>query len=366
MEDYAILRMPAHPMKSSTPPARESRPELMPPPALLDAIPFPALLAMDDGTIASANESLATLCGWSAGSAAGRPLAALVPAEVARALLAPKGCAGVPGVLAAADGRPIAVEWISRPAGDAAHLLVCARDCARERELEDYITANQCFEMSAALSGGLAHDFNNVLAAILGLSEIISLRLPEDSPLQGFATRIGGSIDRAKILVRRFSQFSRKGTGVIEAQPVAMILQELEPLLDAFLPGNMPVELALAEDTPWAMADRHVIEQILLNCANYMRTHLRNDGARLRLASSKAETGGGPLIQMSGQGEGFIGLKIENIFALDTRPTSTAYESGAGLFVARKLATAAGGSLEVRREDTRTVAFVLTLPRADD
>lgn len=355
-------------MKSSAtstrrPPAKAAPP---PAPALLDAIPFPALLVRTDGTIASVNSSLATLCGWAEGTATDRPLAALVPAEVARTLLAPAGCQGIDGVIAAADGRPIPVQWLSRAAGDTTHLLICARDCARERELEDYITSNQCFEVSAAMSGGLAHDFNNVLAAILGLSELISLRLPEDSPLQGFATRIGGSIERAKILVRRFSQFSRKGTGIIEPQPVAMILQELEPLLNAFLPGNMPVELALAEDTPWALGDRHVIEQVLLNCANYLRTHLRKDGGGLKLACSASATTGEPVILMSGHGEGLIGEKLDHIFLLDTRPTTTAYESGSGLFVARKLALAAGGSLDVRRENGRTVTFALTLPRAPD
>jgi nitrogen-specific signal transduction histidine kinase len=333
---------------------------------MLDAIPFPALLASADGTILAANQALTSLCGWSVDTAANRPLAALVPVEVAQALLAPAGCVGIPGVLAAADGRAIPVEWVSRPvAGEARH-LVCARDCTRERELEDYIAANQCYEVSAAMSGGLAHDFNNVLAAILGLAEIISLRLPEDSPLQGFATRIGGSIDRAKVLVRRFSSFSRKGTGAIEPQPVAMILQELEPLLDAFLPGNMPVEFELAEDTPWAVADRHVLEQIVLNIANFMRTHLRADGGKLRVRSRASAPGAGPRIEISGTGEGFLGAKVDDIFRLDTRRTTTAYESGAGLYVARKFATESGGALEVRRDDSRTVTFALTLPKAPE
>ena len=331
---------------------------------MLDAIPFPALLARADGTIAAANEALASLCGWSADEAAGRPLAALVPAEVAQALLAPGGCRGIAGVIAAGDGRAIAVEWLSRPISGDGGVLVCARDCTRERTLEDYIVANQCFEVSAAMSGGLAHDFNNVLAAILGLAELISLRLPEDSPLQGFATRIGGSIERAKILVRRFSQFSRKGTGVIEPQPTAMILQELAPLLDAFLPGNLPVEFDLAEDTPWALADRHTFEQIVLNCANFMRTHLRGDGGWLRISARAGGPGGGPLIEISGSGEGFLGVVLDRLFELDTSPTTTAYESGAGLFAARRMAAESGGSLDVRRSDNRAVVFTLTLPLA--
>lgn len=353
-------------MKSSTATPRPAKkpPNSLPVPSMLDAIPFPALLASTSGTILAANEALTALCGWSADTASNRPLAALVPAEVAQGLLAPAGSRGIAGVLAAADGRAIPVEWVSRPVAQEGQFLICARDCTRERVLEDYIAANQCFEVSAAMSGGLAHDFNNVLAAILGLAELISLRLPDDSPLQGFATRIGGSIDRAKHLVRRFSGFSRKGTGIVEAQPTAMILQELEPLLDAFLPGNMPIEFTLDEDTPWALADRHVLEQIVLNCANFMRTHLRNDGGKLRVISRAAAPGAGPLIEFSGTGEGFIGAKLDDIFILDTRRTTTAYESGAGLFVARKLASESGGTLEVRRGDSRTVTFALTLPRA--
>ncbi|MBE2213789.1 MAG: hypothetical protein IAE82_07955 [Opitutaceae bacterium] len=355
-------------MKTSTATPRPSRKPTptAPAPSMLDAIPFPALLASADGTILAANATLITLCGWTADTAAQRPLAALVPAEVAQALLAPAGCPGLPGVLAAADGRAIPVEWLSRPVAGEGRYLVCARDCTRERQLEDYIAANQCFEVSAAMSGGLAHDFNNVLAAILGLAELISLRLPEDSPLQGFAKRIGGSIDRAKLLVRRFSGFSRKGTGVVEPQPVAMILQELDSLLDAFLPGNLPVEFSLAEDTPWTVADRHALEQIVLNIANFLRTHLRADGGKLRIRARAAAPGAGPLIEVSGTGDGFLGARIDGLFLLDTRRTTTAYESGAGLFVARKFATESGGTLEVRRDDSRTITFALTLPRAPD
>lgn len=355
-------------MKPPTAPLRTPKPTVHPAPApsTLDAIPFPSLLARADGTIVAANEALSTLCGWSEGTAAGRPLAALVPPEVAQALLAPAGSRGIAGVLAAADGRAIPVEWLSRPVTGEDGLLVCARDRTRERLLEDYIAATQCFEVAAAMSGGLAHDFNNVLAAILGLSELISLRLPEDSPLQGFATRIGGSIERAKVLVRRFSQFSRKGTGVIEPQPTAMILQELESMLDAFLPGNLPLEYSLSEDTPWAQADRHVIEQVVLNCANFMRTHLRQDGGRLHLSTRAAAPGGGPLIELSGCGDGFLGAKLDEVFTLDTRQTATAYESGAGLFVARKLALEAGGTLEMRRANNRTVVFTFTLPKAEE
>lgn len=333
---------------------------------MLDAIPLPALLARADGTIVAANATLAALCGWSAETAPNRPLAALVPAEVAQTLLRPSGSQSAPGVLAAADGRALPVEWLSRPVAGEGQFLICARECARERLLEDYITGNQCFEVSAAMAGGLAHDFNNVLAAILGLAELISLRLPEDSPLQGFATRIGGSIERAKVLVRRFSQFSRKGTGVVEPQPTALILQELQPMLAAFLPGNLPLDIALAEDTPWAVADRHVLEQIVLNCANFLRTRLRNDGGRLKLASRAAAAGAGPIIEFTASGEGLVGLRLDGIFELDTRRTGDAYESGAGLFVARRLAADSGGSLEVRRTDPRTIVFALTLPKAEE
>jgi signal transduction histidine kinase len=289
----------------------------------------------------------------------------IVPAEAAACLLDPAGVGALRAPLRTRDGKGPMIEWTSchAPAGDAL-LLITGRDVSRETSLEDYITANQWFELAAALSGGLAHDFNNALAAILGLSELISLRLPPDSPLQDFSAKIARSVDRAKVLVRRFSQFSRKSPGLVEAQPTAMLLGDMGTLLVGFLPGNVTFEISTCAETPWCRADRHALEQIVLNCVNFLRGRLRAETGRIVLASRASADGSHALIELTGSGQGLVGVDVEAIFNLDLRPTASAYESGAGLFTARLIASRHETRLHARRDDPRTVTFVIEVPAA--
>jgi hypothetical protein len=266
----------------------------------------------------------------------------------------------------AVNGSPVCwVAWSSKPWPlDPALRLVTGIDVTREHALEDYIAANQWFETAAALSGGLAHDFNNALAGILGLSEIISLRLPEDSPLHGFTSRIAASVDRAKTIVRRFSQFSRKSTGVADAQPTAMLVDELVPLLKAFMPSAVVVTSAVDPETPWCRAERHEFEHILLNCCTFFRARLRQEGGTLHLAALPAPERAGAVVRLTASGQGLLGAPIERAFELDLARSETAYDSGAAVHTAARIARAGQASLQLLRDDPRTLSFVLRLPPA--
>jgi nitrogen-specific signal transduction histidine kinase len=334
---------------------------------MLDAVPAFALIVRADGGVEFFNRALVQAC---LAPDQGRPhfarLDAIVPAEAAARLLAPGGVSGLRAPLVGGLRPGAEAEWSSRRLrSDKEIVLVTGRDVSREAQLEGYIVANQWFETAAALSGGLAHDFNNVLAAILGLSEIVSLRLPPGSPLQTFTEKIGHSVDRAKGLVRRFSQFSRKGTGLIEPQPTAMVLSELGTLLVGFLPGSVSFEAGIDPETPWCLADRHALEHILINCANFLRTRLRAEGGKVVLRSRGTFDPRSVLAELSGSGQDLLGLELESLFDLGLEPGSNAYESGAGLYAARLLARHSHGELRVRRDDPRTITFVLELPVAD-
>jgi nitrogen-specific signal transduction histidine kinase len=334
---------------------------------MLDSLPVFALLTRGDGTVVYCNDPLARACAWKRDAARGRRLDELLPAETAARLLNATGPAIARAPLSIGAERTLIVEWTARSlASEGGDHFRClsGRDVTRETELESHLVQNQWFETAAALSGGLAHDFNNVLAAILGLSEIISLRLPPDHALQEFAGKIGLSIERAKILVRRFSQFSRKSAGGAEAQPTAMILEELAKLVRGFMPGSVTFALNLSPDTPWCDADRYIVEQVILNCANFLRARLRTDNGAVELSCRASADGGHAVIDLRGSGQGLLGLDLDGCFALDLTPTATAYESGTGLYVARVLATRQGGRLSIVRHDPRTVSFVLELPAA--
>jgi PAS domain S-box-containing protein len=335
--------------------------------SMLDAMPALAALVREDGTLAYANDPLVRISGWTGAASRTHRLDELLPVDDAERLLDAKSPTVACAALQPAKGRAHMFEWTARPLtseGGDRFICVTGRDISREAELENHIVLNQWFETAAALSGGLAHDFNNVLAAILGLSEIMSLRLPADHALQEFTGKIGLSIERAKILVRRFSQFSRKHAGGAEPQPTTMVLEELAKLLRGFVPGSVVFSVELAPEAPWFEADRNVIEQIILNCANFLRARLRADNGTIKLLCRTAADGRHAVVDLRGSGQGLLGLDLESCFALDLRPTASAYESGTGLYTARILAARQQARLGVVRHDPRTISFVLDLPPA--
>lgn len=346
---------------------RRAAPAAPPLDTILDAIPCFAALARTDGTLVYCNDPLARACRWTDDVRRGRQLCELVSAADAQELLKGQDRVAIRAPLHPAQGPDLTVEWTARellaPAGDR-FICVTGRDVTRELELENHLVENQWFETAAALSGGLAHDFNNVLAAVLGLSEIIALRLPADSPLHDFTRKIGLSVERAKLLVRRFSQFSRKNAGGAEPIPTAMVLEELAKPISGFLPGSVTFALEVSSETPWCEADRYIVEQIVLNCANFLRSRLRTDTGAVTLSCRASKQDAMVLIDVRGSGQGLLGVNLESCFALDLQPTASAYESGSALYVARRLATHQGGSLLAVRHDPRTVSFVLELPAA--
>jgi hypothetical protein len=120
----------------------------------------------------------------------------------------------------------------------------------------------------------------------------------------------------------------------------------------------------LAPTTPWFDADRYVVEQIILNCANFFRARLRADTGDVKLSCHASADGGHAVVELRGSGQGLLGVDVESFFALDLRPTISAYESGTGLYVARALATRQRATLRLVRHDPRTFSFVLDLPTA--
>jgi hypothetical protein len=144
-----------------------------------------------------------------------------------------------------------------------------------------------------------------------------------------------------------------------------MVLEELSKLLRGFVPGSVTFATGFDADTPWFDADRYVIEQVVLNCANFLRARLRADNGAVKLSCHPSSDGKYAVIDLHGSGQGLLGVDVEACFALDLRPTATAYESGTGLYVARVLATRQNARLRVVRHDPRSISFVIELPAAN-
>ncbi len=136
-------------------------------------------------------------------------------------------------------------------------------------QLQSQLRESQKMEALGTLAGGVAHDFNNIVAAIIGNVELALDDVPEGSPARTSLTEIRKASRRARDLVRQILAFSRRQLlerHVIDLEPV---VQESVRLLRATLPAGVELGLHVGDAVPGVLADATQIEQVLLNlCTN--------------------------------------------------------------------------------------------------
>lgn len=138
--------------------------------------------------------------------------------------------------------------------------------------LESQLRESQKMQALGTLAGGVAHDFNNMLAMIMGNVELARRDVGPGHAALVSLDEIGKASRRAKDLVQQILAFGRRQN--IERKPVALSLVVLESarLLRAGLPARVSLSVDCKADTPEVLADATQVNQILLNlCSNALQ-----------------------------------------------------------------------------------------------
>ena len=138
-----------------------------------------------------------------------------------------------------------------------------------QQKLQDQLLHAQKMEAVGHLAGGVAHDFNNILTAIIGYANLIGKKLTPDNPVRTFSDQILAASERAAKLVRNLLAFSRKQ--IIELRPVDLneIVKGVEGIARRLISEDVEFAVVLRGGNVTVMADTGQIEQVLLNlCTN--------------------------------------------------------------------------------------------------
>lgn len=133
------------------------------------------------------------------------------------------------------------------------------------RQLEEQLYQVQKMEALASLSGGLAHDFNNILHCILGYTEMALMGKSKDSPDYDTFHQIKLMINKGSELARQFLAFGRKIPLQFKPIDLNMVIRELIALLGRTIPKMIEIELKLTENPRIISADAGQCEQVLMN-----------------------------------------------------------------------------------------------------
>jgi len=157
------------------------------------------------------------------------------------------------------SGRPyalcgIATDITSHKAGEENKLVM-------ERRLLE----SQKFESLGVLAGGVAHDFNNILTAILGNANLASLELPEDHPVRPQLRQIELASRRASDLCAQMLAYAGKAAFITAPVNLSALVRDTAALLDATVGRRVRLELNTTDPLPAVHGDATQLRQIVMN-----------------------------------------------------------------------------------------------------
>jgi PAS domain S-box-containing protein len=268
-----------------------------------------AIVSIDlDRTIRSWNPGAERLYGYSAAEMEGRSIATIVPTERLDELAGymaqvkrGRGMSEHRTVRMGKEGQRFDISLSVSPIRDEDGRVTGAsaihRDISdhvqaeREKDLlEAELDAAHRMESIGQLAGGVAHDFNNILAVIMNYARFVADEVPENSRASHDIKEIRRAADRAARLTHQLLIFGRRDVAVPQVLSVNAVVSGLDNLLRSAAGEHIRVETRL-EDDPWHVkADAGQIEQVLINLVVNARDSMP-DGGTLTIATSNAEPG---------------------------------------------------------------------------
>src|SRR4029077_5474459 len=167
-------------------------------------------------------------------------------------------------------------------------VVINARDVTERKSLERQVLQAQKMEAVGRLAGGVAHDFNNVLTAILGYTGLLLDGLPTLSPLRPDLEEIRKAAERAAGLTRQLLAFSRKQVLEMRVLDLNQLVVDMDRLLGRLLGEDIDVVTNLDPTLGAVRVDLSQLEQVVVNLAVNARDAMPH-GGRLMIETRNAE-----------------------------------------------------------------------------
>ena len=254
------------------------------------------------------------------------------------------------------------------------HVVFSLRDISHRKQLQSQLQQAQKMEAMGSLASGISHDFNNILSAIIGYTEIVRMDLDERSLAYRNLNQVLAAGNRAKNLVQQILTFSRQADTVNQPVKVSAIVTEALKLIQATMPSSIDIQPYL-ESTAYVRCDPTQLHQICINLFSNAGHAMEEDGGVLEVrvtdirldedfASAHPGITPGPHIQFSvaDTGKGIAESVIGNIFDPFFTTKAAGKGTGMGLSVVHGIVANTGGAITVENRTEAGCRFTVYLP----
>ncbi len=253
--------------------------------------------------------------------------------------------------------------------------IVYALDTTQQRVLEQQFAQSQKMQAVGQLAGGIAHDLNNILTAIIGFSDLLLLNLRPNDPSFKDTMEIKQNANRAAGLVRQLLAFSRRQTLRLEVLEVSLLVDDLTVLFKRLIGDSISLSVEHAAELWPVRADHVQLEQVVINLVVNARDAMLDGGSvdiRTRnVTEAEAATftyRGMPaadyvLIEVADTGTGMSQEVMAKIFEPFFTTKDIGKGTGLGLSTVYGIVKQTGGFIYADSELGRGTTFRIFLPR---
>lgn len=350
---------------------------------------FPEFTLGKNGIIQNANKGFIKKYAHEASLEIGRNLAIQIPPNIFNKMISPLFFGKPLLVVLSSKGNSSIQKFISITKGlsdnkDSFQILLFAIE--ENDPTFDSESHKQRLQAIGQLAIGISHDFNNVLTAIRGYSDLLQEKVSEDSEIFDDAEQIKVNCQRASSLVRQLLTFSKKHEVKYCKIDLHDAVIQTYKLLGRLLGEKIEINIAKHSERNFISADKNQIEQVIMNLALNAKDAMIK-GGKLSISINKLKVNGNnkddfySLYRPSGSGEisdgNYIKLTIEdtgsgideNILGKVFEPFFTTKDNlkgtGLGLSTVFEIIKQTGGHLFVRSNSQGTTFIILFKEFAD-
>lgn len=175
---------------------------------------------------------------------------------------------------------PMHLSVTELPFGDSAkrHFIGACRDITEVKQHEEMLRRSLKMDAMGKLTGGIAHDYNNMLGVVIGYSDLLAKELKDQAKLKSYVDKINHATERGINLTKKLLSFSRQQPLSKEKHILNKLLQDESHMLRTTLTARIKLQLNLQPDLWPVEIDRSDFEDAILNlCINAMHA-IKNSG----------------------------------------------------------------------------------------
>lgn len=247
-------------------------------------------------------------------------------------------------------------------------------------EKQSQLQQIQKMEAIGTLAGGVAHDFNNILSAIIGFTELTLMQQEENRSIRKNLEYVLSAAARAKDLTQQILMFSRKGDEKRELFDLHTVVLETGKLLRKTIPSSIYLDLDVDASTGTVMADATQIHQVVMNlCTNAFHAIPAEQGGTIAIglkpvavnSSMVAELpllkpGAYAQLTIADTGQGIEDDVLSRIYEPFFTTKGPGEGTGMGLSVVHGIVNSHGGQIVVESTPEKGTTFKVFLPLLEE